>query len=72
MGPGNDIAHGQEVHPRDLDEVVERMSSIDDGHVRIVGNLGLGFFRNRLVEHFDILFTQNRLVWPERRVSQPR
>ena len=72
MGPGEDIADGQEIHPRDLDEVVERISSTDDRSVCLVGNLGLGFFRNRLVEHYVILFKQNRLVWPEKRGSQPR
>jgi hypothetical protein len=51
MGPGEDIADGQEIHPRDLDKVVERISSADDWSVRLVGNLGLGFFCNRLVEH---------------------
>jgi hypothetical protein len=45
MGPGEDIADGQEIYPRDLDEVVEIILSADDGTVCFVGNLGLGFFR---------------------------
>ncbi len=60
----------QQMHPRDLDEgELERISSTEDGNVRVVGNLGLGFFRNRLVEHYDILFKQNKLVAREERRS---
>jgi hypothetical protein len=64
LEPGEDsIADGQEIHPRDLDEVVERILSADDETVCLIGNLGLGFFcSNRFGEHYDISFKQNRLV----------
>jgi hypothetical protein len=38
---------------------------------RIVRNMGQDEFRQKLVEHFDILFWQNKIVWPKR-VKTPR
>ena len=29
-----------------------------------VHNLGLSLFRNKLIEHFDILFKENKIMWP--------
>jgi hypothetical protein len=34
--------------------------------VRYVPRLSYGYFRSRLVEHFDILSTQNKIKWPSR------
>ena len=33
--------------------------------VRHVNSLSLDFFPSKLVEHFNILFEQNKLVWPK-------
>jgi hypothetical protein len=43
-----------------------------DGNVRTVGRLSLAFFRDRLVEHFNIMFTRGELQWPSRRGKAPR
>ena len=45
-------------------------SVFDDGAVRKVGDLSFSSFRSKLVVHFDILFGQNKLVWP--RLSKKR
>ena len=47
---------------------------IDDDHIddiRVVRNLSLDYFRGRLVEHFDILFRQGKVIWPKSRGQQP-
>ena len=38
-----------------------------DGNVRVVNKLGLGYFRSRLVEHFDIVWKRHEVRWPSRR-----
>jgi len=35
------------------------------GSVRIVRNLDRDYFRSKLVEHFDILFSNNSIQWPK-------
>ncbi len=35
--------------------------------VRVVRNLSLNYFRQKLIEHFDIMYQQHQLVWPVRR-----
>jgi len=61
-----------EVAPEEtnIDDV---MSGYDDSGTtpRIVRDLNQDFFRKRLVEHFDILFEQHKIVWPSR-VRIPR
>jgi len=42
-----------------------------EGEVRIVRNLSLKYFRSKLVEHFDIKFRRNELVWPRSRGAKP-
>ena len=72
MGPGDDVANAvEERHPVDLDREDITDCETLDGDVRIVKDLGLGYFRSRLVEHFDILFQQNKIEWPARRGKQP-
>jgi hypothetical protein len=40
--------------------------------VRVVRNLSQEYFRKRLVQHFDICWRRNDLVWPQRtRVTEP-
>ena len=40
------------------------------GGERLVHRLSQDYFREKLVEHFDIMFKQGRIVWPAR-VAQP-
>jgi hypothetical protein len=62
MGPGEDINAVEERHPLDIDlEVHDNDIGDEDNEVRRVADLGLGYFRSRLVEHFDILFKQNKV-----------
>jgi len=42
------------------------LSSNDNGNVHIVRELDFEFFRSKLVEHFDILYKEHRIVWPKR------
>ena len=41
------------------------------GVVRVVNKLSLKYFRERLVEHFKILFHRGELEWPQRRGDTP-
>jgi hypothetical protein len=52
----------------DDDRDAETMSqdSILPNGTRIVRHLSQKFFRQRLVEHFHILWERNELVWPQR------
>lgn len=43
-----------------------------NNEVRVVRKLSLNYFRGRLVEHFDILFHEGKVVWPRSRGMQPR
>ena len=38
----------------------------DSEEVRVVGKLSFNYFRERLIEHFDILFKNKKIVWPTR------
>ena len=38
--------------------------------VRVVRKLSLKYFRSKLVEHFDILWSRNQVVWPRSRGSK--
>jgi hypothetical protein len=46
-----------------MDAVDTRDATLPDG-TRIVRKLSQKFFRERLVEHFDIVWKRNELVWP--------
>ena len=72
MGIGDDFSPTDEIHPVDLDnEDVYDDDAISGENIRQTSELGLGYFRSRLVEHFDILFKQNKIQWPARRGMQP-
>ena len=43
----------------------------DDTDVRVVHHLSQKFFRDRLVEHFNIVFRGGGLTWPKRRGAAP-
>jgi hypothetical protein len=69
VGPGNDvIGETRSLLTRELDNDVvftNQISLIED-RVRSVQNLSLAVFRKLLVNHFAILFSQNKIVWPKR------
>jgi hypothetical protein len=44
---------------------LSRRKYLDHTGARIVRKLPQEFFRNRLIEHFDILFQQRKIVWPK-------
>ena len=68
MGAGSDVGI-EERHPIDLDRitVATEVTPTAAGTVRVVNNLGLGYFRSKLVEHFDILWQRHEVKWPSRR-----
>jgi hypothetical protein len=39
--------------------------------VRVVHLLSQKFFRDRLVEHFDIMYQRDKIQWPKRRGAKP-
>jgi hypothetical protein len=69
LGPGDDvIGETRLLLTRELEEDVDitNQISIGEDHVRSVQNLSLAVFRQLLVNHFAILFSQNKIVWPKR------
>ena len=38
----------------------------DSEEVRVVRKLSFNYFWERLIEHFDILFKNKKIVWPTR------
>ena len=72
MGPGPDVAgNDDERYNDDLDRMAPQECSVPPGEVRVVKDLDLGFFRSRLVEHFNILWKQGKITWPSRRGPPP-
>ena len=69
-----------EVRAYDTSVLVQRSSTrmIIDDHsgdnfvdgIREVGKLSLNFFRQRLIEHFDIKFKAGEIIWPRSRGKQ--
>jgi hypothetical protein len=70
MGPGDD-ADPQAVHDGLLPLVVDNNNSTAPDGARVVRHLSLDYFRSKLVEHFDILWQQKNVVWPEGSTRQP-
>ncbi len=78
LGPGSDvIAENRSLLTREVAELSDVAKCTDDrnvmlrmsnsvNHVRCVQSLLLNVFRQLLVNHFAILFSQNKIVWPER------
>ncbi|KAL7544914.1 hypothetical protein ACHAWF_009079 [Thalassiosira exigua] len=68
MGPGDDVLN---VHPVEIDLGLDAESDAavvaSISGTRVVRELGLGFFRRKLVEHFDILWSRGEIKWPCRR-----
>ena len=73
MGVGNDVAHpsptndeGCPIHP----DPIPPYYAGDNRQNRRVRDLSFDYFRGRLVEHFDILYQDNRIQWPTRMSGQ--
>jgi hypothetical protein len=69
LGPGDDeIGETRLLLTRELEEDVDitNQISIGEDRVRSVQNLSLAVFWQLLVNHFAILFSQNKIVWPKR------
>ncbi len=67
MGVGSDfvLANGDLSTDWEGDQDVE--DALDDNNsVREVHKMSMRMFRAKLIEHFDILFQQNKIVWPTR------
>ncbi len=71
MGPGLDVVEEtRNFMNRDLslsEELNKRGMELGDDRVRHVRHMSLTLFRRLLVNHFAILFSQNKIVWPSRR-----
>ena len=76
MGPGLDVVEEtRNCMNQDLslnEEVTTREMELGDDRVRHVRHLSLAVFRQLLVNHFAILFSQNKIVWPSRRRMKRR
>ncbi len=82
LGPGSDvIAANCSLLTREVAELSDDVKCTDDrnvmlrisnsvDHVHRVQNLSLNVFRQLLVNHFAILFSQNKIVWPERNTQK--
>jgi hypothetical protein len=62
--------------PRTLntDEMIDTSAEVveNEGGVRYVRKLSLDYFRSRLVEHFNIMWKQHKIMWPKRRGKVPQ
>ena len=82
VGPGSDVmAENRSLLRSEVAAVADSASRIDDmnimkgimngvDHVRSVRCLSLNVFRQLLVNHFALLFSQNKIVWPERQTRK--
>ena len=70
MGPGLNVVEETRdcMNPdlRESDEVTTWEMELGEDRVRHVQHLSLAVFRQLLVNHFAILFSQNKIVWPSR------
>ena len=68
MGPGLDVVEETSMNRdlRESDEVTKWEMELREDRVRHVRHLSLAVFRQLLVNHFAILFSQNKIVWPSR------
>jgi hypothetical protein len=82
VGPGSDVmAENRSLLRSEVAAVADSASRIDDmnimkgimngvDRVRSVRYLSLNVFRQLLVNHFALLFSQNKIVWPERQTRK--
>jgi hypothetical protein len=72
MGPGTDVVDEsidlfEAVPSETLDNDCEEDEN--DGLPRVVKNMSLCMFRRKLVDHFHIMWSRNKIVWPS---AKPR
>ena len=68
MGAENNEAADAE-RIMDANNYVDEVAVDESESVRVVRNLGLNYFHEKLIEHFNILFQRHELVWPSRQPS---
>ncbi len=67
LGPGEDRI-GREVEMLTVNDTVDNNDEPEqNGAYFNIRHLGLTYFRRKLIEHFDILFKYNEIVWPSQR-----
>jgi hypothetical protein len=69
VGPGDDvIGESRSLLTRELEDdvICTNQISLGKDRVRSVQNLSLAVFWQSLVNHFAILFIQNKIVFPKR------
>jgi hypothetical protein len=69
LSPGDGIIpKTRNLLTREFKENVDiiKQISIGEDHVKRVQHLSLAVFRRLLANHFAILFSQNKIVWPKR------
>ena len=69
LGAGTDKEKDEDIDTNrdmDLDEEDDTRHGLDGDGAVLVPKLKLEYFRGKLVEHFDILWKKNRIVWPTR------
>ena len=72
MGFGNDVDSMLPIYGLEEEEGPTEVVPSSSGIIP-VRSLSLNSFRDRLVEHFDILWPQNKIKWPERvRMNGPQ
>jgi hypothetical protein len=65
--PRNGITHTPTSSVSDhCDDNTLGIDASDDRGIWVIHKLSLQFFCSRLVEHFDIIYKQNRINWPSR------
>ncbi len=68
MGFGSDITDqlNNSNYSRNGNECIDVENSETNSNVIKVSDLSMDLFRKQLVDHFDICFKLNRIVWPTR------
>jgi hypothetical protein len=70
MGPGLDVVEETRnclnLDLRESEELIAREMELGNDRVRHVRHMSLAVFRQLLVNHFAILFSQNKIVWPSK------
>jgi DDE superfamily endonuclease len=67
--PASDDVGEDSIHvliPNTVPVLLQDIVNAQPTPTRIVKNLSLQFFRDRLIEHFDILWEQGEITWPQR------
>jgi hypothetical protein len=67
----NDDEYNNEDGIVDDEDLKNKDIRTDDKGVRVVRLLSQKFFRDRLVEHFDIMYQRDKIQWPKRRGAKP-